>query len=276
MAEQSLETYHGNCHCGAFKFTVKLPELKQVSACNCSICSKKGYLWAIPSSNDLFVVEKGDGTLQDYYFGKKTMSHKFCPNCGTAVMGQRNTTEGPSIYVNARTFSSFDEERLEIKLFDGASLSPQHTPPISPAASDQPQSTKHYRGSCHCGRVTYDLQSKPLEEIGVLSCNCSICSRNADLWIYPPKPAVTLRGEPHLTTYRFGRKISGHAFCSTCGVPVANRFAEQDYGDGADAVAEWARGSLPVNARTIDGVDLGAVKVSRADGKRLAGSEYQV
>lgn len=61
-------------------------------------------------------------------------------------------------------------------------------------------------------------------------------------------------------------------------MPVVNRFAEQDYGegDGADAVAEWARGSLPVNARTIDGVDLGAVKVNRADGKRLAGSEYQV
>ena len=40
MAEQVLENYQGNCHCGAFKFSVKLPELKQVYACNCSICSK--------------------------------------------------------------------------------------------------------------------------------------------------------------------------------------------------------------------------------------------
>lgn len=37
---------------------------------------QKGYLWAFPSSNDLFVVEKGDGTLKDYQFGKKTMTHK--------------------------------------------------------------------------------------------------------------------------------------------------------------------------------------------------------
>ena len=40
MAEQILETYHGNCHCGTFKFSVKLPELKQVHACDCSVCSK--------------------------------------------------------------------------------------------------------------------------------------------------------------------------------------------------------------------------------------------
>ena len=98
MTEQVFETYHGDCHCGAFKFSVRLPELKQVVACNCSICSKvlptnslfmkttswhadyrplqKGYLWAFPSSDDLFVVEKGHDTLKDYQFGKKTMSHK--------------------------------------------------------------------------------------------------------------------------------------------------------------------------------------------------------
>ena len=40
MTEQVLETYQGNCHCGAFKFSVRLPELKQVFGCNCSICSK--------------------------------------------------------------------------------------------------------------------------------------------------------------------------------------------------------------------------------------------
>jgi len=40
MAEptEQLHTYHGNCHCGAFKFAVKLPEVKDVYACNCSIC----------------------------------------------------------------------------------------------------------------------------------------------------------------------------------------------------------------------------------------------
>lgn len=35
-----LHTYHGNCHCGAFKFAVRLPEVDDVYACNCSICLK--------------------------------------------------------------------------------------------------------------------------------------------------------------------------------------------------------------------------------------------
>ena len=30
----------------------------------------------MPKSDDLFVVEKGEGTLKDYRFGKKTMAHK--------------------------------------------------------------------------------------------------------------------------------------------------------------------------------------------------------
>lgn len=45
MAEQTFETYHGNCHCGAFKFAVELPEeLKEAYACNCSICSKVSFI----------------------------------------------------------------------------------------------------------------------------------------------------------------------------------------------------------------------------------------
>lgn len=68
-------------------------------------------------------MEKGDGTLKDYLFGKKAVAHKvrlmysrststsrvmvqsdaikFCPKCGTPVMGQRDT-KGPSIGVNVR------------------------------------------------------------------------------------------------------------------------------------------------------------------------------
>ena len=37
---------------------------------------QKGYLWAFPLADDQFVVEKGDGTLKDYTFAKKTMTHK--------------------------------------------------------------------------------------------------------------------------------------------------------------------------------------------------------
>jgi hypothetical protein len=48
MAEptEQLHTYHGNCHCGAFKFAVKLPEVNDVYACNCSICVRVS--WCFP------------------------------------------------------------------------------------------------------------------------------------------------------------------------------------------------------------------------------------
>jgi hypothetical protein len=86
-ASADLKTYRGNCHCGAFKFSVKLPELTSVMECNCSICSKKGYKWVFPTE-DAFIVEKDDGKLKDYRFGKKNMSHMFCSICGTGVMGK--------------------------------------------------------------------------------------------------------------------------------------------------------------------------------------------
>ena len=95
---KQLQTYHGSCHCGAFRYSAKLPSIEKATACNCSVCSKvglffndsialriiavltgsslqKGYLWAFPASEN-FVVEKGDGTLRIYEFGNKSMGHK--------------------------------------------------------------------------------------------------------------------------------------------------------------------------------------------------------
>jgi hypothetical protein len=79
MAESTptaeLKTYKGNCHCGAFKFTVEIPELTSVGECNCSICFRKGYKWIFPGAG-CFTIEKGEGSLKDYEFGKHSMSHK--------------------------------------------------------------------------------------------------------------------------------------------------------------------------------------------------------
>ena len=36
--EEELKLYHGNCHCGAFRFNVRVPELTAVGFCNCSHC----------------------------------------------------------------------------------------------------------------------------------------------------------------------------------------------------------------------------------------------
>jgi hypothetical protein len=77
MAESTpeLKTYYGNCHCGAFKFNIKVPEITSLMDCNCSICSRKGYQWVFPGAG-CFTIEKGEGTLKDYEFGSKKMEHK--------------------------------------------------------------------------------------------------------------------------------------------------------------------------------------------------------
>lgn len=84
-----------------------------------------------------------------------------------------------------RTLRDFDEDKLEITHSNGASVEPHYVPPNTSDVSDSTESAKCYRGSCHCGKITYDVQSKPLEEVGVLKCNCSICSR-----VCLPSPTV--------------------------------------------------------------------------------------
>ena len=74
-AGPELKTYHGNCHCGAFKFHIRMPELTSVTECNCSICFKKGCKWIFPGAG-CFTIDQGEGTLQDYEFGARSMSHK--------------------------------------------------------------------------------------------------------------------------------------------------------------------------------------------------------
>lgn len=64
----SNTTYHGNCHCGAYRFEVALPKITEVIACDCSLCAKKGHLWVIPSPND-FKVTRDDGELVEYRSG---------------------------------------------------------------------------------------------------------------------------------------------------------------------------------------------------------------
>jgi hypothetical protein len=96
-----LKTYNGNCHCGAFKFSFRAPEITSVTECNCSICFKKGYRWIFPGPKEI-VIGKGEGTLKEYRCNTKKLAHQFCPICGTSVLGQY---EGhpPGINVSIQT-----------------------------------------------------------------------------------------------------------------------------------------------------------------------------
>lgn len=86
-APTSESSFHkANCHCGAVRFTVKLsPPLNEypTSSCNCSICTKNGYLLVYPPITDV-TFERGQDGLKSYRFATRQAEHQFCGECGSS------------------------------------------------------------------------------------------------------------------------------------------------------------------------------------------------
>ena len=60
--------YQGSCHCRAITFEVEAPENMEADCCNCSICSKSGFLHLIvPLSK--FKLLSGAQSVSTYTFG---------------------------------------------------------------------------------------------------------------------------------------------------------------------------------------------------------------
>ena len=73
--------YQGSCHCGAVQFEVEADADIEVEDCNCSICSKSGYLHLIvPMSK--FKLVAGEEHLLTYTFNSGVAKHRFCGVCG--------------------------------------------------------------------------------------------------------------------------------------------------------------------------------------------------
>jgi len=73
--------YRGSCHCGAVEFEVEAPERVVCQECNCSICSRSGYLHLIvPRSR--FRLLRGEAFLTTYTFNTGVARHLFCSICG--------------------------------------------------------------------------------------------------------------------------------------------------------------------------------------------------
>lgn len=113
--------YKGSCHCGQVAFEVE-GDLTQVMDCNCSICSRKGWLlWFVP--RDSLRLLTPDAPLTTYTFGKGAIQHKFCPTCGIHPFGEGADPAGqPMAAINVRCLDDVDLASLEVKSFDGKSL----------------------------------------------------------------------------------------------------------------------------------------------------------
>ena len=80
-----------------------------------------------------------------------------------------------------------------------------------------------YKGSCHCGRVSFEVQkTEPIEYL--LECNCSVCSKKG--LVHTPAEddeLVVLTGADDLTLYQFGTNTAKYWFCPGCGVEPFHR-----------------------------------------------------
>lgn len=109
-----------------------------------------------------------------------------------------------------------------------------------------------HEGGCHCGRVRFRVTAD-LDRVS--ECNCSMCAKKGFLHlIVAPHQFELLAGEDALTTYEFNTRVAKHRFCRHCG--IHSFYVPRSDPDKID-----------VNVRCLDGVDIGALRVSTFDGR---------
>jgi hypothetical protein len=93
-----------------------------VLSCNCSICSRAGYLLAFVPAQQ-FKLLSGQGAQQDYQFNKKNIHHLFCTTCGVRSFGHGKGPDGSEMYaINVRTLDGVDLDALKIQKVNGKAL----------------------------------------------------------------------------------------------------------------------------------------------------------
>ncbi|WP_140634202.1 GFA family protein [Methylibium rhizosphaerae] len=111
-----------------------------------------------------------------------------------------------------------------------------------------------HRGSCHCGRIAFEVDGEPQ---GVISCNCSICQRKGSLmWFVPRDQLRLLTPEENASTYTFNKHVIKHRFCPSCGM--------HPYGEGTDPKGNRM---AAINIRCLEDIDLASVQVTPFDGR---------
>ena len=110
------ETMSGGCHCGRVRFRV-IADLSGVTECNCSICTKKGFLHLIVPPKS-FELVSGKDALTTYRFNTGVARHTFCATCGIHPF-YLPRSDPDKIDVNARCLDGVDPAALKPHHFDG-------------------------------------------------------------------------------------------------------------------------------------------------------------
>ncbi|EKU54502.1 S-(hydroxymethyl)glutathione synthase [Acinetobacter sp. WC-323] len=113
-----------------------------------------------------------------------------------------------------------------------------------------------YKGSCHCGKLTFIAQGELTE---ALSCNCSICQKKGSLLWFLPQSEVEITVEDDAqATYQFNKHVIEHHFCKVCGI--------HPYAIGVDPQGNTI---CAINVRCIDDLELESIKINHFDGRSV-------
>jgi hypothetical protein len=113
--------HHGSCHCGRIAFEVE-GDFDAAVECNCSHCSRKGYLlWFVPREH--LHVSTPEADMASYRFNRHVIDHRFCPHCGCAPFGLGMGPDGrPMAAINVRCLEGVELGSLKRMPFDGRKI----------------------------------------------------------------------------------------------------------------------------------------------------------
>lgn len=111
-----MNTFEGGCHCGTIRFRVRVGKLEAID-CNCSICTRKGFLHVIVPPED-FTLLRGTDALSTYRFNTGVAQHHFCRNCGIHPF-YRPRSHPEAYDVNLRCLDGDAMQDFVIVPFDG-------------------------------------------------------------------------------------------------------------------------------------------------------------
>jgi hypothetical protein len=116
VTESAEREYEGGCHCGRVRFRVRA-SLARVTECNCSMCTRKGFLHLIVPAES-FELLAGRDALATYTFNTGVAQHHFCRTCGIhSFYVPRSDPE--KIDVNVRCLEGVDLGAVAVAAFDG-------------------------------------------------------------------------------------------------------------------------------------------------------------
>ena len=110
-----------SCHCGAVKLEVPAaPE--EVASCNCSICSKLGWLGAYYNPADVRLTTPRE-SLDTYIWGDKSIQICRCKTCGCTTHWESISPDFTDrMGINARIMTGIELDSIPVKFVDGASF----------------------------------------------------------------------------------------------------------------------------------------------------------